>query len=130
MPSRVWSHICDYAAIDANGKAMIIGEFDRINAQSAPVQHLLFFVVIKWAGVDQETFTHRVRITDPNRNTVVEGQPHIVTIRGGEKGEGNHVSVEGFMMTVFKEFGEYSVEILLDDLPVHILPLYISQRTS
>jgi hypothetical protein len=128
MPSRVWSHICDYAAIDANGKAMIIGEFSGINAKSAPVQHPLFFVVIKWAGVDQETFIHRVRITDPNRNTIVESPPENVTIRGGEKGEGGHISIHAFMMTVFKKFGEYSVEILLDDLPVHIMPLFIRQR--
>ena len=42
MPSRVWSHLCDYATIDASGKATIVGEFDNIYVPGLPIQYPLF----------------------------------------------------------------------------------------
>ena len=127
MPSRVWSHLCDYAAIDGSGKPMIIGEFDRIFAENLPVSHPIFFVIVKWEGTSQETFTRKIRITGTNRETIVESPLQTVVIQSGELSQGQHIAIDAFMMTAFKKYGEYSVELILDNIPVHILPLHISQ---
>lgn len=128
MPSRVWSHICDYAALDANGKAMIIGEFDHIYSQGVPLKFPLFFVTTKWNGNDKETFTHQVRITSPSRKQIANSGLANVTIKGNVEGIGNHTNVDGFMLVDFPEFGEYAIEILLNGNPVHIMPLTLVQR--
>ena len=41
--------------------------------------------------------------------------------------EGSHITINAFMIAEFKKFGEYSVELILNDIPVHILPLTVSQ---
>ena len=129
MPSRVWSHISDYAAMDANGKAMIIGEFDQIFAKNVPIKYHLLYVSVKWSGSDKETFTHAIRITSPSRNQIAVSNTIQTTINGGVQGIGNHVSVNAFMMVDLPDFGEYAVEILLDGNPVHIMPLTVVRRS-
>lgn len=128
MPSRVWSHICDYAAIDANGKAMIVGEFDHIFTQSVPLKYPILYVSTKWNGNDKETFTHAVRITSPSSKQISMSKPVQITIRGNVQGMGNHINIDAFMLVDFPEFGEYAIEILLDGNPIHIMPLTIVHR--
>ena len=127
MPSRVWSHLCDYATIDASGKPTIIGDFDRINARSLPIQFPLFFVISKWAGYGGEYFTHRVRVMAPSGQQVAVTEEVGVTIRAIGEDDGNHVNIDSFMMIQLLEFGEYAIEILLDDNLVHILRLTVDQ---
>ena len=115
MPTRVWSHLCDYATVDASGKPLIIGEFDRINVRTnLPLRWPLLFVTSKWNGHTGEQFTYRVRITTPGGEELALGPEENVTI-GGEHGEGNHVSVGSFMMLEFGEFGEYLIELFVDN---------------
>lgn len=129
MPSRVWSHLCDYAAIDANGKPTIIGDFDRIHARSMPIQFPLFFVISKWSGYHGEYFTHRVRVVSPSGQQVSSTEEVGVTMRA-RGADGSHVNIDSFMMVQFHEFGEYAIEILLDGNPVHILQLTVDPITS
>ena len=110
MPSRVWSHLCDYAAIDARGKPTIIGEFDRVFSPSSPVLYPLFFVITKWSGSENETFTEQVKIVSPNKSQIAVGPLNTVTITRATEGIGNHVTVGMFMMVEFPKFGEYSIE--------------------
>ncbi len=130
MPSRVWSHLCDYAAIDASGKATIVGEFDNINVPNLPIQYPLFFVISKWNGYSEESFTHSVRVTSPSGQEIAASPETNVTIRGAANGEGNHINADSFMMLPFQEFGEYAIEIMLNGNPVHILRLNVNQRTG
>lgn len=130
MPSRVWSHLCDYAAVDANGKATIVGEFDNIFTQALPIQYPLFFVVSKWAGSNGETFTHQVRITAPSRAEILKSRVVPITIQGAGNADGTYINIDTFMMFPITEFGEHAIEIIINDNPVHILPLFVFQRTS
>jgi hypothetical protein len=129
MPSRVWSHLCDYATIDANGKPTIVGDFDRIHARNLPIQFPLFFVISKWSGYNQEYFTHQVRVISPSGQQISTTEEVGVTMRA-RGGDGNHINIDSFMMVQFHEFGEYAIEILLDSNPVHILPLTVEKITS
>ena len=128
MPSRVWSHICDYATIDANNKASIMGEFDIVFSPSLPIQYPFFFVVSKWTGYTGEQFTLGVRITSPSRRIITNSGEVNIVIQGSAQGEGNHISVNAFLIVEFQEFGEHSVEFVLNGNAVHFLPLRIIQR--
>ena len=125
MPSRVWSHLCDYATIDTSGKPTIIGDFDHINARSLPMQFPLFFVISKWNGYGGEFFTHRVRLISPSGQEIASTEEVNVTINGTGSSDGNHVNIDSFMMMQLHEFGEYAIEILLNANPVHILRLTV-----
>ena len=127
MPARIWSHLCDYATIDGSGKPTIIGDFDNIHAPSLPIQMPIFFVISKWNGYEGETFSHSIRVISPSRLEVAGSPPVEVTVQAGPKGDGNHISLDSFMMLQFDEYGEYAIEILLDGNPVHILPLNVNQ---
>ena len=129
MPSRVWSHLCDYAAIDGNGKPMIIGDFDNINVPNQPIQLPLYFVISKWVGYGGETFTHYIRIISPSGREISSSSPVNVTIQPGPNDDGNYLDLDSFMMLQFDEFGEYVIEIVLDGNTVHILPLVVNQIT-
>jgi hypothetical protein len=127
MPSRVWSHLCDYAALDSNMKATIVGEFDEIFAAGVPLKFPLFFVITKWTGSDKETFIDQVRLVSPSRQQIAISSPNTVMIQGRRDGIGQHISLAGFMAIDLPEFGEYSLELLIDGNPVHILPLWVLQ---
>jgi hypothetical protein len=127
MPSRVWSHLCDYAAIDASGKPTIIGDFDNINVPNLPIQFPLFFVISKWYGYGGESFTHRIRIVSPGGKEISSSSEVNVIIQAGTNGDGNHITLDSFMMLQLHEFGEYAVEIVLNGEPVHILALNVNQ---
>ncbi len=127
MPSRVFSHLCDYATIDASGKPTIVGDFDRINARSLPIQFPLFFVISKWNGYGGEQFTNRVRVVSPSGQQLAITQEFNIPIRDMGGNDGNHVNIDSFMMLQLQEFGEYAIEILLNGNPVHILPLTVDQ---
>jgi hypothetical protein len=128
MPSRVWSHLCDYAAIDGSGKPLIIGDFDNINAPNLPIQLPLFFVISKWVGYGGETFTHQIRIISPSGREISSSTQVDITIQPGPNDDGNHLNLDSFMMLQFDEFGEYVIEIVLDGNTVHILPLMVNQQ--
>jgi hypothetical protein len=130
MASRVWSHLCDYATVDPNGKTTIVGEFDNIFAQALPVQYPLFFVVSKWSGSNGESFTHQIRISAPSRREILKSQLINITIQGMDNSDGSHINIDTFMMFPITEFGEYSIEILINGNLVHILPFFVIQRTA
>lgn len=130
MPSRVWSHLCDYATIDGSGKPMIIGDFDNINVPTLPAQLPLFFVISKWNGYNGESFTHRIRVISPGGEEISSSSEVNVTIQGSASDDGNHINLDSFMMLQFYEFGEYAIEIVLNGNPVHILPLNVNQMAQ
>ena len=130
MPSRVWSHLCDYATIDARGKATIVGEFDNIFVQTLPIQYPLYFVISKWSGFGGESFTLAVKVVSPSGKVLAGSPESAVTMQPMANGEGIHINADSFMMQRFEEAGEYAIEILLNGDPVHILRLNVVQVTG
>ena len=128
MPSRVWSHLCDYATVDGSGKPTIVGDFDNINVPNLPIQFPLFFVISKWNGYGGENFTHRVRVIAPSGQEIATSSQMNITIQAALNHEGNHINVDSFMMLTFYEFGEHAIEIMLNENPVNILPLSVNQK--
>ncbi len=123
MASRVWSHLCDYASTDTNGKASIIGEFDRVFARQVPFTYPFFYVSAKWEGNDGEQITLGVRITAPSKKVVGEVTTSPITIKSMDGGIGAHINNNSFIGFPFTEFGEYAIELLLNGNVVHIMSL-------
>jgi len=106
---------------------MIIGDFDNINVPNLPIQLPLFFVISKWVGYGGENFMHWIRIISPSGQEISSSSQVNVTIQAGAHDDGNHINIDSFMMLQFHEFGEYTIEVMLDGNPVHILPLTVNQ---
>lgn len=125
MPIIKYAHICEYARVDAGGTVTIIGIFDAIHVPSCPVRFPLLHVVTNLTGQKGEEFTFSTRIASPEGAVIQAVQP--VRIRFDH--ENPRVSqINGYIGTVFPVFGEYMVEILVNDLAVHSIPFQVVQR--
>jgi hypothetical protein len=126
MPLIKYAHICEFARVDAGGTVTIVGIFDAIHAISVPVQFPLMHVITNLFGNKGEEFTFSTRIAAPDGSFVRVVQP--VRIRF-EQDNSRMSQINGYLGSVFPVFGEYSVEIVLDDIVIHSLPFLVVQRT-
>lgn len=126
MPSLEWTLSCDYAFFDENRKACMIGLFDRIWADSFPVTHPLFFVVVQWAGDGDETFSHRARIVAPDGAQIAETHGVDVTV-SPDRGAGVNSRFAG---VTFPQPGVYRVELLANDNVIGSIPLRLTLRSQ
>ncbi len=125
MPVIKYAHICEYARVDAGGTVTIVGIFDAIHVPAIPVRFPLLHVITNLAGQKGEAFTFSTRIAGPAGNVLQTVQP----VRIHFEQENSRVSqVNGYIGTVFPAFGEYSVEILVDDVVVFAIPFLVVQR--
>ena len=125
MPIIKYAHICEYARVDAGGTVTIIGIFDAIHVPSCPVRFPLLHVITNLYGQKGEEFTFSTRIAAPDGNIVQVVQP--VRIRF-EQDNSRVSQINGYLGSVFPEFGEYTVEILINDMVVNSIPFQILQR--
>ena len=127
MPLIKYAHICEYARVDAGGTVTIIGIFDAIHVQACPVRFPLMHVITNLLGQKGEEFTFSTRIAAPDGNLVQVVQP--VRIRF-EQDNSRISQINGYLGSVFPVFGEYTVEILIDEMVVYSLPFQILQRSQ
>ncbi|MFA7159944.1 MAG: hypothetical protein WC299_11635 [Kiritimatiellia bacterium] len=117
--------ICDDVRQERNGKFMLIGIFDVINANQYPLVFPRMCLVTRWCnGVGE--FSQVSRLLKPDQKTVVaQGQ----TIRLKMPAmEAIATNVEFFMNITFPESGIYWIEVLLGNdlkirLPLRVAPL-------
>jgi hypothetical protein len=125
MPIIKYAHICEYARADSGGTVTIIGIFDAIHVPTTPVRFPLLHVITNLFGQKGEEFTFATRIAGPAGNILQTVQP--VRIRFEQ--ENARVSqINGYIGTVFPAFGEYTVEILVDEVVVYAIPFQLIQR--
>lgn len=126
MPTRVWAHLCEFATT-IGGRAFIIGESDTIAIGEVPSTLPLLHTIAKWNGHSGEQFHLRIRITAPSGKQLIFSPALRITIPLTPKGEGNHVNTVAITNMELPEFGEYSIEFVVDNNPVYVLPLYLVQ---
>lgn len=124
IPDLQASVICDDVRQERNGKFILIGLFDAINAQEFPLTFPRIFMVTRWGG-GQGTFKQLTRVLKPDQTTpLVQGQEIPVRLPDPEA---NATNVEVFLNVVFHTPGTHWVEILLDnDLKLRY-PLRVNQ---
>jgi len=119
--------LCDDVRQERNGKFILIGLFDVINAQQFPLLFPRMCLVSRWCGGEGE-YTQRSRLLKPDqKNAIVQGQPIPIKLPNTEAVVTN---IEFFINVAFAESGVHWIEVLLnDDLKLRF-PLRVSKISA
>jgi hypothetical protein len=110
-PNLQFSVLCDDVRREENGKFILIGLFEAINAKIFPATHQTLFVVNRWCK-GEGTFTQKIRIVNPNDKAIVfQTDEQAFELADIDR---HHTLVSRFNSLVFPAPGKYWVEILLD----------------
>lgn len=110
-PNLQFSVLCDDVRREDNGKFMLLGLFEAINAREFPATHASLFVVNRWCKGEGE-FTQKIRIVNSKDGSLVfqtddqAFQLHDI--------DSHHTLVSRFNNLRFPNQGKYWVEVLLD----------------
>lgn len=128
MPAINWAFLCDYASLDASGKAYIIGIFEHIHVPSLPRRWPQLYVAMEIQTASKEDFKLSAMIGAPSGKAASKKIviPFNSQKFGGRARKG-FVSF-AFFNTVFAEEGEYHIQLFLDDTLIHHLPLTVRLR--
>ncbi|MFH0731881.1 MAG: hypothetical protein V2A72_03040 [Candidatus Omnitrophota bacterium] len=110
-PTLLFSVLCDDVRREDNGKFLLIGLFETIGAASFPVQHRKLFIMNCWCS-GMGDFDQRTRILTPSGEKLIEDKSSNFTLSNLRS---KHRIVARFNNILFKDPGEYSVEVLLDN---------------
>ena len=111
-PNLQFSVLCDNVRREDNGKFILIGLFEAINAKEFPAVHPELFVVNRWCKGEGE-FSQKIRIVNSKDQSLVfqtEDQPFKLADIDGQ-----HTLVSRFLSLNFPSPGKYWLEVLLDD---------------
>ena len=123
-PNLQFSVLCDDVRREDNGKFMLLGLFEAINAKSFPATHQMLFVVNRWCK-GEGRFTQKIRIVNTKDKKMVfqtDDQPFEL-----EDIDRHHTLVSRFNNLVFPNAGKYWVEILLDGELILNYPIILKE---
>jgi len=126
-PDLQFSVLCDDVRREDNGKFILIGLFEAINAKKFPATHQTLFVVNRWCK-GQGMYTQKIRIVNTKDKSIVfqtDDQPfELVDI------DRHHTLVSKFNNLVFVNEGKYWVEILLDKELILNYPILLKEMAN
>jgi len=117
--------LCDDVRQERNGKFILIGLFDVINAHQYPLVFPRMGLVTRWCNGEGE-YRQLSRLVKPDQKTVIaQGQNIPVKLPGLEAVVTN---VEFFINITFTEAGVHWIEVLLDNdlkirFPLRVIPV-------
>lgn len=122
--------LCDAATTDAGGKLNILGSFDRLMAKEAPVTHPQCALAIKLRYERLEEGQKRIRISfiDSDGTSVMPTLDTATQVQFPP----NEPSVTSCLVLVLQQlklpkFGEYSIDLAVDDRQEASIPLFVRQ---
>ncbi len=122
MASINWIFLCDYAYVDAVGKASIIGIWERINVKQLPVAWPQMYVVMDFLPDPVSEMAVGIIISAPSGQEIAKTQAAKIKIPTSAARIANHaVLTFGFFNTNFKETGIYHIEVLLNEVSIHTI---------
>jgi hypothetical protein len=116
-----YAHICNYASMDNNGNANLIGIFSQINAISYPTTLGRFVVAVslKSRFNTDKDFVFSVAIKSPDGKVQ---KPLVTNLKNA--GENNVMTVFAEINNyVFQAPGKYEISIFMDDEMIKTIPL-------
>ena len=122
--------LCDAATVDAGGKLNILGSFDRLNAKEAPVTHAQCALAIKLRFERLEEGPKRIRIAfvDSDGASVM---PTVDTTTQVQFQAADSSATASIVLNIqqlkLPKFGEYSIDLAVDDRHEASVPLLVSQ---
>ena len=122
--------LCDAATNDSGGKLNILGSFDRLMAMEAPVTHPQCAVAIKLRFEPVEEGQKRIRISFVDS----DGTSVMPTLNANSavkfpQGESTMTACIVLVIQQLKlpKFGEYSIDLAVDDRHEASIPLFVGQ---
>jgi hypothetical protein len=116
--------MCDDVRREENGKFMLIGLFEAINAKKFPATHPSMFIVNRWCK-GEGTFTQKIRIVNAKDNSVVfQTDDQVFELTDIDK---HHTLISRFNNIEFKASGKYWLEVLLDKELVLNYPILLKE---
>ena len=123
-PNLQFSVVCDDVRREDNGKFMLIGIFEAINAVEFPAKHHTLFVVNRWCK-GEGSFTQKIRIINAKDKGLVfqtEDQPFQLTDI-----DTHHTIISRFNNLLFQNPGKYWVEAFLNNELILNYPIILKQ---
>jgi hypothetical protein len=123
-PNLQFSVLCDDVRREENGKFMLIGLFEAINAKKFPATHPSMFVVNRWCK-GEGYFKQKIRILNSqDKGLVFQTDEQVFELTDIDK---HHTLVSRFNNLVFPTAGKYWVEVLLDGELVLNYPILLKE---
>jgi hypothetical protein len=122
--------LCDAATVDAGGKLNILGSFDRLNAREAPVIHPQCSLAMKLRFERVEEGRKRIRIAfiDSDGAPVMPPLEAAADVHFPGQDATSTVSLAlNIHQLRLPRFGEYSIDVAVDDRQEASSPLYVSR---
>lgn len=119
------------AATDQAGKLNVLGAFDSILAQTAPVVHPQLAIALRLRFAKSESGNHPFRINLINEDgksvmpRPIDGNIQVSVQNADESAAVNLVA--NFRDARFESFGRYSIDLTMDGKQRGSLPLYVRQ---
>jgi len=122
--------LCDAATTDAGGKLNILGSFDRLMAKEAPVTHPQCALAIKlrYERIEEGQKRIRISLVDSDGKSVMPTLDASTQVQFPP----DEPSVTSCLVLVlqqlkFPKFGEYSIDLAVDDRHEASIPLFVRQ---
>jgi hypothetical protein len=122
--------LCDAATTDAVGKLNILGSFDRLGAKQAPVTHPQCALAIKLRFERLEEGQKRIRVAfvDSDGASIMPTLDATTQVRFGPADSTSTASLVLVLQQLkLPRFGEYSIDLAVDDRHEASIPLIVSQ---
>ncbi|MCX5667761.1 MAG: hypothetical protein NTY34_05585 [Candidatus Omnitrophica bacterium] len=123
-PNLQFSVVCDDVRREDNGKFMLIGIFEAINAVEFPAKHHTLFVANRWCKGEGD-FTQKIHMIDARTKKKVfqtDDQPFRLSDI-----DTHHTIISRFNNLLFETPGKYWVEIFLNNELVLNYPIMLKQ---
>ena len=129
MPTIDWAFLCDYAFVDASGKASIIGVFENINTPQLPKNHNQMYVALGMKLIPGDNFELSSKISSPTGREISKINAQKIIIPANTPGAGKAVVCFAFYGVQITETGEHHIEIFINDNSVHVIPVNVTLQT-
>lgn len=126
-PNLQFSVLCDDVRREDNGKFMLIGLFEAINAKHFPAMHATLYVVNRWCK-GEGTFTQKIRIVSAHDAKVVfETGDQPFELRDIDS---HHTLISKINNISFPMSGKYWVEVFLSGELLLNYPILLKEVTG
>jgi hypothetical protein len=111
-PNLQFSVVCDDVRREDNGKFMLLGIFEAINAKEFPARHHSLYVANRWCKGEGE-FTQKIRIVNSlDKSIVFQTEEQKFELNDIDT---HHTIISRFNNLLFNNAGKYWVEIFLNN---------------
>ena len=126
-PNLQFSVMCDDVRREDNGKFILIGLFEAINAPKFPATHQALFVANRWCK-GEGAFVQKIRIVNPKDKSIIF-QTDDQAFELGDI-DRHHTLISKFNNLTFPAPGKYWVEVLLDNELFLNYPIMLTEKAK